>query len=67
MTHIPTPKFVLIGERIINPAEVKWAGVPERPETDGRVQIEFISGGWALMDKGITLNSVLSLLNGAAF
>lgn len=66
MEHTP-PKFVLIGERVINRDEVKWAGIPEREEAHGRVQIEFVHGGWALMDKGITVESVLSLLNGAAF
>jgi hypothetical protein len=64
-----TQRFALIGGRIINVSEVKWAGIPVEYQNDGtnRVQIEFISGGWCLLPEGVTAEGVLSLLNGDPF
>ena len=63
----PAPKFLLIGGRLLNRDEVKWAGIPDREETAGRVQVEFVSGGWGLLDPGVTLADLLAALNGAPF
>ncbi len=66
-TTPPPPKFVLIGGRLLNRDEIKWAGTPERPEAEGRVQVEFIHGGWGLLEPGVTLRDLQAALNGDPF
>lgn len=60
------PVFVDIGGRTINASQIKWVGVPKEPNpSEGRVYIEFITGGFITLDEGITLGQFRTALDDA--
>lgn len=64
MVERTAPQFIRIKNRIINVHEIKWAGIPQSEiETEAkRVQIEFVSGGWALLEEGVTIGDLQTAL-----
>jgi hypothetical protein len=67
MARTTAPQFVHIGGRILNVDQIKWIGMQKQQDEDPRVYVEFTTGGWTVLEKGLTLTGVVEALNGAVF
>lgn len=55
-----TPIFVNVGGRTLNATQIKWVGVK-----DEKVYVEFITGGWTVLEPDITLGQFRTALDDA--
>lgn len=67
MARTTAPQFVHFGGRILNVDQIKWVGMQTQGKDEPQVYVEFVTGGWTLLEEGTTLEGLVEALNGAVF